>query len=93
VYRFIFASKRLTPDIDKTFHDAVVSFRRMSLAETSSAKPLRIRIVTVAEDDTVEKIAARMSIHDRAIERFRILNGLTATDRVKPGDQVKIVTE
>jgi predicted Zn-dependent protease len=93
VYRFIFASKRLTPDIDKTFHDAVVSFRRMSLAETSSAKPLRIRIVTVGEDDTVEKIAARMAIHDRAIERFRILNGLTATDKVKPGDQVKIVTE
>jgi len=93
VYRFIFASKRLTPDIDKTFHDAVVSFRRMSLAETSSAKPLRIRIVTVGEDDTVEKIAARMSIHDRAVERFRILNGMTATDRVKPGDQVKIVTE
>jgi predicted Zn-dependent protease len=93
VYRFIFASKRLTPDIDKTFHDAVVSFRRMSLAETSSAKPLRIRIVTVGEDDTVEKIAARMSIHDRAVERFRILNGLTATDKVKPGDQVKVVTE
>jgi len=93
VYRFIFASKRLTPDIDKTFHDAVVSFRRMSLAETSSAKPLRIRVVTVAEDDTVEKIAARMSIHDRAVERFRILNGLTATDKVKPGDQIKVVTE
>jgi predicted Zn-dependent protease len=93
VYRFIFASKRLTPDIDKTFHDAVVSFRRMSLAETSSAKPLRIRIISVGEDDTVEKIAARMSIHDRAVERFRILNGLTATDKVKPGDQVKIVTE
>jgi predicted Zn-dependent protease len=93
VYRFIFASKRLTPDIDKTFHDAVVSFRRMSLAETSSAKPLRIRIVTVGEDDTVEKIAARMAIHDRPAERFRILNGLTATDKVKPGDQVKIVTE
>jgi len=93
VYRFIFASKRLTPDIDKTFHDAVVSFRRMSLAETSSAKPLRIRIVTVGDDDTVEKIAARMAIHDRAAERFRILNGLTATDKVKPGDQVKIVTE
>ena len=93
VYRFIFASKRLTPEIDKTFHDAVVSFRRMSLAETSSAKPLRIRIVTVGDDDTVEKIAARMAIHDRAAERFRILNGLTATDKVKPGDQVKIVTE
>ena len=93
VYRFIFAAKKLTPDIDKTFHDAVVSFRRMSLAETSSAKPLRIRIVTVGEDDTVERMAARMAIHDRPVERFRIINGLTAGDRVKPGDQVKIVTE
>jgi predicted Zn-dependent protease len=34
-----------------------------------------------------------MSIHDRAVERFRILNGLAATDKVKPGDQVKVVTE
>ena len=93
VYRFIFASKRTTPEADRAFRESVSSFRRMSLAETSSAKPLRIRIVTVGEDDTVEKIAARMSIHDRAVERFRILNGLTATDKVKPGDQVKIVTE
>jgi len=93
VYRFIFAAKRLTPDIDKTFHDAVVSFRRMSLAESSSAKPLRIHVVTVGDDDTVEKMAARMAIHDRPVERFRIINGLTATDRIKPGDQVKIVTE
>jgi predicted Zn-dependent protease len=54
---------------------------------------LRIRVITAAEDDTVEKIAARMSIHDRAVERLRILNGLTATDKIKPGDQIKIVTE
>jgi len=93
VYRFIFATKKLTPEIDKTFHDAVVSFRRMSLAETSSAKPLRIRVVTVGEDDTIERLAARMALHDRPVERFRIINGLTAGDRVKPGDQVKIVTE
>jgi predicted Zn-dependent protease len=93
VYRFIFAAKKLTPEIDKTFHDAVVSFRRMSLAETSSAKPLRIHVVTVGEDDTVERLAARMAIHDRPVDRFRIMNGLTVGDRVKPGDQVKIVTE
>jgi predicted Zn-dependent protease len=30
---------------------------------------------------------------DRQIERFRILNGLGATERLRPGDQVKIVTE
>jgi predicted Zn-dependent protease len=50
-------------------------------------------VVTVGEDDTVERLAARMAIHDRPVDRFRIMNGLTAGDRVKPGDQVKIVTE
>lgn len=93
VYRFIFATRRMTPEIDKTFHDSVVSFRRMSLAETSSAKPLRLRVVTVAESDTVERLASRMAIHDRPVERFRVLNGLALGDRVKPGDDVKIVTE
>ena len=93
VYRFIYATKRMTPEVDKTFHDSVVSFRRMSLAETSSAKPLRLKIVTVAEGDTVERLAARMAIHDRAVERFRVLNGLAAGDRLQPGDTVKIVSE
>jgi predicted Zn-dependent protease len=93
VYRFIFATKRMTPDIDKSFHDSVVSFRRMSLAETSSAKPLRLKIVTVGEGDTAEGLASRMAIQDRSVERFRVLNGLAPNDRVKPGDQVKIVTE
>ncbi len=93
VYRFIFAAKRMTPDVDRTFHDSVVSFRRMSLAETSSAKPLRLRVVTVGEGDTVETMANRMAIHDRPLDRFRVLNGLTTADRLRPGDRVKIVTE
>jgi predicted Zn-dependent protease len=30
---------------------------------------------------------------DRPLERFRVLNGLDAGDRLKPGDKVKIVVE
>ena len=51
------------------------------------------RIVTVADGDTVERLAAQMAITDRPVERFRLLNGLSPSDRVKPGDQVKIVTD
>jgi predicted Zn-dependent protease len=50
-------------------------------------------VVTVGEDDTVEGLAARMAIHDRPVDRFRVLNGLAPGDRVKLGDEVKIVTE
>jgi predicted Zn-dependent protease len=34
-----------------------------------------------------------MATPDRAVERFRILNGLAAGDRINPGDWVKIVVE
>ena len=34
-----------------------------------------------------------MAVADRPVERFRVLNGLAANDRVKPGDQVKVVVE
>jgi predicted Zn-dependent protease len=93
VYRFIFAAKRMSADVDHTFREAVGTFRRMSIAESEAAKPLHLKIVTVTPGDTVERMAARMATPDRPLERFRILNGLAANERVTPGDQVKLVAE
>ena len=93
VYRFIFAAKRMSADVDRAFRESVGTFRRMTLAESQAAKPLHIKIVTVASGDTVERLASRMAMHDRAVERFRVLNGLGPNERVNPGDQVKIVVE
>ena len=92
VYRFIFATKQMAPATDRSFREAVNSFRRMSTTESASTKPLRIRVVQVAESDTVERLASRMAT-DRKEERFRILNGLGPSDRVRAGEQVKVVTE
>jgi predicted Zn-dependent protease len=93
VYRFIFASKRTNADIDRAFREAVGTFRRMTLAESQAAKPLHIKIVAVQADDTVERLASRMAMQDRASERFRVLNGLGPHERPNPGDRVKIVVE
>src|SRR5207244_1719660 len=38
VYRFIFASYRITPEIDSTFRESVNTFLRFTLAESKSAK-------------------------------------------------------
>ena len=38
-------------------------------------------------------LIALANVHDRAVERFRVLNGLGPSERVNPGDQVKIVVE
>ncbi len=93
VYRFIFASKKMTAEADQTFRESVMSFRRMSLAESKAATPLRLRVITVGPGDTVERLASRMAATDRPVERFRVLNELGPNDRLRPGDQVKIVTE
>ncbi|MGA2891766.1 MAG: M48 family metalloprotease [Xanthobacteraceae bacterium] len=93
VYRFIFAAKHRTADIDRAFRESIGTFRRMSLAEIEDAKPLRLQVVTVAPGDTVDKLASRMALADHAAERFRVLNGLELGDRLKPGSTVKIVVE
>lgn len=93
VYRFIFATKKLTPDMDRIFRESVTTFRRMTLAESQATKPLRLKVVTVAQGDTVEKLAGRMAVSDRTVERFRIINGLAPGQRLQPGDQVKVAVE
>ena len=65
----------------------------MSLKESQQIHPMHLQVVTAAPGDTVEKLARRMASSDHAIERFRVLNGLSAADRIKPGDRLKIVVE
>ena len=93
VYRFIFATKHHTPETDRIFRESIGTFRRMSLAEIEGAKPLRLQVVTVRPGDTVEKLASRMAVADRPLERFRVLNGLEPGERLKSGSEVKIVVE
>jgi predicted Zn-dependent protease len=92
VYRFIYAAKNKTSAIDRTFRESVGSFRRMSLQESEQVHPLRLKIVTVGAGETQEKLARRMA-SDHQLERFRVINGFSAADRLKPGDRVKIVVE
>lgn len=91
--RFIFATKTKSAEVDRSFRDSINTFRRLSLSEAAAVKPLRLKIVTVAAGDTVERLASRMALTDRKTERFRILNGLSADEQLKPGERVKIVVE
>ena len=93
VYRFIFAAKSRTAETDRAFRETVQTFRRLSLREIHSAKPLRLKIVKVGPGDTLESLASRMALIDRQAERFRVLNGLEPGERPKTGDFVKIIVE
>uniref|UniRef100_UPI00372D7A19 M48 family metalloprotease n=1 Tax=Xanthobacter cornucopiae TaxID=3119924 RepID=UPI00372D7A19 len=93
VYRLIFAARELTPELDQRFRAAASTFRRVSSGEAESVRPLRIRIVTVGFGDSPDKLAARMQVPDRHMERFLVLNGLDGNAKLKYGDKVKIISE
>jgi predicted Zn-dependent protease len=93
VYRFVFASKSKNGEGDRGFRETVNTFRRLTLAETQAARPLRLKVITVQPGDTVESLAHRMAGVDRQLDRFRILNGLDAKSTVKARDRVKVVVE
>jgi predicted Zn-dependent protease len=93
VYRFIYAAKSMTPAADQAFRASVDSFRRLSLAETEAAKPLRLKVVAVRPGETVEQLARRMANLDHPVERLRVINGLSTSEELKPGERVKTVVD
>lgn len=93
VYRLVFAAREITPQNDQTFRAAADTFRRVGAEEIKSVQPLRISVVRVGLTDTAEKLARRMAVPDKKLERFLILNGLDKDAKLKFGDRVKIVVE
>ena len=81
----------ITPVGASTFNSLFQSVRRLSASEIAAIKPHRIAVVTVRSGDTVKSLSERMAYSDYKLERFQVLNGLGATDTLKPGQKVKIV--
>ena len=73
------------------FSTMINSLRRLSSQEVASVRPRVIDVVTVRRGDTVQSLANRMAYGSYQLERFRVLNGLTANETVTPGQQVKLV--
>jgi len=67
------------------------SMRRISSSEAAQVVPRHIDVVTAGRNDTVQTLAGRMAYSSAQVERFRVLNGLTANAQVVPGQRYKIV--
>ena len=94
VYEFVFLSLAdLGSRYDADFGATANSFRQINASEAAQYnKPQRIRIVTVKSGDTVQSLSSRMVVADEKEGWFRVLNGLTDSQQVQPGQKVKLVT-
>ncbi len=74
-----------------TFNPMFQSMRRISAAEAGAVVPRKLQVVTVTRTDTVASLARRMAYDTAQEERFRVLNALSGTASVTPGQKVKLV--
>jgi predicted Zn-dependent protease len=93
-YRFLFisppsATARLAPAFERTAR----SFHRLSSSEAAAIRPLRIRVATARQGDTVDSLARAMPIDRFQKEQLVVLNGMPTDYRLKPGDKVKVISE
>ena len=92
-FRFISVSPKLTYEWKQTAHAIASSFHRLSIKEEESYRPLRLRIVTVGEGDSLRSMAKRMHGMERPLTLLRLLNRLQQNEKLQPGDRLKIVVE
>ena len=91
-YRFLYLTPpNVTAAHAQEFKTSGLSLRRLTEAEKTAMKPLRLKIITVKAGDTVEKLAEQMPYEERKAERFRLLNGLAEGQALKPGQKLKTV--
>ncbi len=68
------------------------SMRRISDSEAAAVKPRKLVVVTARKGDTVKSLSARIAYTDAPLDRFLVLNGLSATSTIAEGQKIKLVT-
>ncbi|MDE2413028.1 MAG: M48 family metalloprotease [Sphingomonadales bacterium] len=74
------------------FNSMYGSMRRISASEAAAVKPRKLVVISTKAGDTVNTLAKRMAYSDAQLDRFLVLNGLTATSRIVTGQKIKLVT-
>ena len=92
VYRFLFLTPpQVTAQQAEPLRRTTYSFARLGEAERGQVKPLRLHVITAKPGDSVENLAEKMPLEGHKVERFRVLNGLTETQTISPGQKLKTV--
>ena len=69
------------------------SLRLLTDREARTWRPVRLEVVTVTADTTMEALAARMRLVDQPVDWLMALNGLTLGARLQPGQKIKILAQ
>ena len=89
----IFATRQLTPDVDAAFMASIATFHRLSLQDAANVHPQHLALVVAKPGDTAESLAASMTTQARAVDYFRMINGLADNAKLVPGREYKVIAQ
>ncbi len=92
-YRFVFATTRPNAAYESAVAETVNSFQTMSFEKAQSFKPLVMDIETASAGQSQKSFASRMKGSNRPLRLFRILNNLKPGQKLKKGQQVKLIVD
>ena len=92
VYRFMFVNAaKDSQALAEGFRKTTYSFRKLSQAEASNIKALRLLLVPANKTDTVRGLSKTLPYGKYNETWFRVLNDMKAGQQVKPNQRVKVV--
>jgi predicted Zn-dependent protease len=92
-YRLIMAAKAGSNELDALFKPTLESVHQVTAEEARSIQPLHLSVVKAQAGDTAESMASRMTVIERPLERFLLINGLDRAGPLTAGQEYKIVVE
>ena len=93
IFRFLTAVPKGNSTLQATAETIRNSFRKITPQEAADLKPLRVRVVTAQQGDTITTLSARMMGTDRKLDLFRVLNALPTGASITPGQRLKIISD
>lgn len=92
IYRFQMAiPKNVSSSFMEELKTTTYSLRRLSKSEKNAIRPKKLRVLQASAGATILSMAAKMDVEGDKKEKFLILNGMTANDRIIAGQPYKIV--
>ncbi len=92
VYRFIVAQSG-EGDLDRSFQVLTDSFQKLPVDELRKTGLMRVRMVTASGGSTSEELAQRMTLAERSLDQFLVINGLDRQSPLQTGTRYKVVSD
>ncbi|MCV6576774.1 MAG: M48 family metalloprotease [Cohaesibacter sp.] len=92
-YRFVFATTRSDAAFESNVTETFQSFHMLTTQQAMAFRPLNVKIIKAPQAASIQSYATQMQGTEQPERLFRLLNNLSATARIKKGQNIKLIVQ